>query len=95
MDAEFVEFLDQKFQKLEKNLRADIQSVRTDLSGQKAEIQSIKLDLAQLQKSLNILTNSVDRFVKLHEQVVAEQAALRSDIDRIKVVLKEKLGVQL
>ena len=92
MDADFVEFLDKKFQNLEHTLRVEIQSVRLD-------VQDVRTDLgqqiAELRESVNALANAVDKFIHMHEKLEMEQTAIIADLTRIKAVLKEKLGVEI
>lgn len=84
MDAEFVEFLDKKFQRVE--LRFDrVENQITDL----------REEVRELRKAVTTLTNEVDRFVHMHEEIRVEQAAIIADLNRIKEVLKEKLGVEI
>lgn len=92
MDAEFIAFLDKKFQKVSQ----EIQGVRSGLTVDiKAFRDEFDERVGHMEQSLESLTRSVDRFVKLHEELKTEQVSLRADIDRIKSVIKEKLGVQL
>lgn len=91
MEREFVAFLDKKFRKQDQRFR----ETTARLVNLQADMKEVKADIRELRTSLNTLTKSVDRFVKLHENVTTEQKAIRADIDRIKLVLKEKLGVQL
>lgn len=85
MDAEFVDFLDKKFQTLERTLRAEIQHTHADLGKQ----------ISELRESVNTLATAVDRFIHMHEKLEKEQTSIIADLNRIKAVLKEKLGVEL
>ncbi len=116
MDAEFVEFLDEKFLAMDEKFLAmdgkflamdgkflameqkfqvvslEIQGVRGDL---KAFEERVNERLDHLETAVESLTRSVDRMLKIYEQVATEQKVITADIARIKTVLREKLGVQL
>ena len=99
MDAEFIDFLDKKFQKLSDEiqgvrteLKADTQNLKAEI---KFELNEIKGRLTRIEESLDILTNTVDGFVKILEDVQTEQKMIVADIFRIKQVIKEKLGVEI
>lgn len=85
MDAEFVEFLDKKFGGLEKRLMYELRGVEERLGER----------ITSLEAAVERLTTSIDRLTKLYEDVFTEQKAIIADIDRIKAVLKEKLGVEI
>lgn len=85
MDAEFVEFLDKKFQNLEQTLKEEIHGAEARLGER----------ITRLENAVELLTRSVDRIVKLYENVVTEQRTIVADLARIKVVLREKLGVDI
>lgn len=73
-------------------LKGDIAALRLDVSEDPGGLRG---EIRELRKSSNTLTKSVDRFLKILEGVEMEQAAIRADLERIKQVLKEKLGVEL
>lgn len=85
MDAEFVEFLDKKFGGLEKRLMYEIRGIEERLGER----------ITSLEAAVERLATSIDRLTKLYEDVFTEQKAIIADIDRIKTVLKEKLGVDI
>jgi len=99
MDAEFVEFLDKKFQRVEKQ----IEGVRTDLEG---KIQQVHLDLkgdigvldrrlSRLEESVERLAHSIERMLRMWEELATEQKTILADITRIKAIIKEKLGIEV
>ncbi len=113
MDAEFVAFLDKKFQKVSGEIqvvRSEVTDVRSEVTDVRSELDVVRSELTSdikafreefnervghIEQSLESLTRSMDRFVKIHEEIKTEQVSLRADIDRIKVVLREKLGVKI
>jgi len=88
MDAEFVDFLDKKFQKVSQ----EIEGVRLDL---KEDLRTLSDRVSHLEEAVEHLTTSIDRMLKMWEDLHIEQKAIIADLRRIKAVLKEKLGVEL
>jgi len=128
MDAEFIDFLDKKFNRLEakidgvetsltkridgveaslnnkidgveSSLNKKIDGVQVDLNSKfvslKEDIAAINQRLTRIEQAVENLTNSVDRIILMYEELKTEQKMIIADIDRIKVVLREKLGVQI
>jgi len=128
MDAEFIDFLDKKFNRLEAkidgvetslnkkidgvqtslnekidgvetSLNKKIDGVQIDLNTKffslKEDISAINQRLTRIEEAVENLTNSVDRIINMYEESKTEQKMIIADIDRIKVVLREKLGVQI
>lgn len=88
IDAEFIDFLDKKFQKLSDEIRG----VQYTLS---ERIDVVEMRQQKTEQSLNNLTNTIERFIKHMEDVKIEQTMIIADIYRIKEVIKEKLGVEI
>lgn len=88
MDADFVEFLDKKFQ----GVSQEIRGLRADMEHEFADVRQ---EIRELRESVNALANAVDKFIRMHEKLEVEQAAIIADLNRIKAVLKEKLGVEI
>ena len=139
MDAEFIDFLDKKFNRLEAkidgvetslnkkidgvqmslnekidgvetslnkkidgvqaSLNKKIDGVQIDLNTKffslKEDISAINQRLTRIEVAVENLTNSVDRIIDMYEESKIEQKMIIADINRIKVVLREKLGVQI
>lgn len=106
MDADFVEFLDKKFGKVGERfdqvdeklgtLDRRVEDVQKSLLYEMRELEERLGDrITRLEEAVGGLTNSIDRLLKLYEDVRVEQAAIIADLNRIKAVLKEKLGVEL
>lgn len=91
MDAEFVEFLDKKFNVV--NQKLDRLTSGWVILDEKVG----KLDerLSRLEEAVEHLTRSIDRMLKMWEDLNVEQKSIIADLNRIKAVLKEKLGVTL
>lgn len=88
MDAEFIDFLDKKFQKLSD----EIKGVQFTLS---ERMDVIELRQQKSEQLLNNLTNTIDKFLQHLDDVKVEQKMIVADIFRIKQVIKEKLGVEI
>lgn len=95
MDADFVEFLDKKFQGVDKKFQDVSQEIRGLRADMEHEFADVRQEIRELRESVNALANAVDKFIHLHEKLEVEQAAIIADLNRIKAVLKEKLGVEL
>jgi archaellum component FlaC len=95
MDAEFIDFLDKKFNRLE----AKVDGVQADLNTKfyllREDISALNERVARIETAMENLTNSVDRIIHMYDELKTEQRMIIADIDRIKVVLHEKLGVEI
>jgi predicted nuclease with TOPRIM domain len=91
MDAEFVGFLDKKFNEV--NQKLDRLTAGWVILDEKVD----KLDerVGRLEEAVEHLTRSIDRMLKMWEDLNVEQKSIIADLNRIKAVLKEKLGVTL
>lgn len=83
-----LEAVDWKFQKMEQNIQ---------FMDQKFEMrfQAVEVELTELRKSIRDLTKSVDIFLHRLDRWEQEFTLLKADVDKIKVILKEKLGVEV
>lgn len=88
MDAEFIDFLDKKFQKLSD----EIKGVQFTL-GERIDV--VEMRQQKTEQLLNNLTNTIDKFLQHLDDVKTEQKVIIADIFRIKQVIKEKLGVEI
>jgi len=88
MDAEFIDFLDKKFQKLSD----EIKGVQFTL-GERIDV--VEMRQQKTEQLLNNLTNTIDKFLQHLDDVKVEQKMITADIFRIKQVIKEKLGVEI
>jgi chromosome segregation ATPase len=76
--------IDERFEKIETTLIAVVE----DLKEARKERQELKV-------RINETYSAVDGFIKVVDKLEVEFAALKEDLNRIKKVIKEKLGVDL
>jgi len=80
-------------------IEADIKAIKADIAVNKTIIQEgfeeAKKERAELKTRINDTYNAVDGFIKIVTKLEQEFTIMKKDIDRIKEVIKEKLGVDL
>ena len=81
---ELIKYLDEKFNKVD----IELASIKEDLKEAKAE-------RAELKARINDTYNAVDGFIKVVTKLEQEFAIMKEDVNKIKKVIKEKLGVDL
>jgi len=59
------------------------------------DIKEIKNDLSGLREQIQQLAITLDNFVKMMTDYKEEFVILKAEVDQIKKVLKEKLGVEI
>jgi len=88
MDSELIDFLSKKFDKIE----TEINVSRTNMM---VGFKDAKEDRKRIENKVDNLFNAVDGFTKIVTKLETEFTVLKEDLNRIKTVLREKLGVEL
>ena len=87
--------LEEKLNKIEETL----EGVKKDVAVNKTNIfvgfEDAKKERARIEAKVNEIYNAVDGFIKVVTKLEDEFAALKEDLKRVKLVIKEKLGVDL
>lgn len=81
------------------NIETSIKEVKTDLGTHKVDSQEnfkeMKLELSEIKLKVNETYTAVDGFIKIVDRLESEFTAIKEDLNRVKRVIKEKLGVDL
>lgn len=59
------------------------------------EIKEVKKDIGGLREQIQQLTTTLDNFVKMMTDYKEEFSILKAEMDQVKKILKEKLGVEV
>lgn len=84
MNNELTQYLSGRFDKID----VDLVNIKQDLKEAKQERKDLK-------NRINETYNAVDGFIKIVTKLEDEFAALKEDLKRVKLVIKEKLGVDI
>ena len=76
-------------------VRADIKDIRADVILVREDIKDIRKDIDGLREQIQGLTITLDKFLKRLIDHEDEFKLLKADVDQIKKVLKDKLGVEI
>lgn len=102
MDGELTQYLDEKFNTVEqdiKEIKKDVAEIKLDVEVNKTNIfvgfKETKEELDQIKARINETYNAVDGFVKIVTKLEDEFIALKEDLRRVKLIIREKLGVDL
>jgi len=80
-------------------IEADIKAIKSDVAVNKTNIQEgfeeAKKERAELKVRIDETYNAVDGFIKIVTKLEQEFTIMKKDVDKIKEVIKEKLGVDL
>ena len=81
------------------NIETSIKEVKTDLGAYKVNSQEdfkeVKLELSEIKLKVNETYTAVDGFIKIVDRLESEFIAIKEDLNRVKKVIKDKLGVDL
>ena len=84
---------------MEKELENRLNKIGEDINIIKANVQEgfeeAKRERAELKTRINDTYNAVDGFIKVVTKLEQEFTIMKKDVDKIKEVIKEKLGVDL
>jgi len=105
MDRELIEFLSDKFDKVDNRFDKNdnrLDKIDTRLNGVGLELTNIKEDLKEAKEERKALMlkidevyTSVDGFIKIVDRLEQEFIVIKEDLRRVKDVIKEKLGVDI
>lgn len=102
MNNELIDYLDKKFNKIgEKFDKIDesLEKIKTDVGVNKTNVlvgfDGAKEERSKIKARIDETYNSVDGFIKIVTKLEDEFTVLKEDIKRVKLVIKEKLGVDL
>lgn len=73
----------------------DIGDLKSDIVLIKQEVNELHNEVSALCEQIQQLTITLDNFVKMMTDYKEEFTILKAEVDQIKRVLKEKLGVQI
>jgi len=91
MDKELIEFLNKKFDKIDirfNTIDAELFGMKEDLKKARGERQNLAIKIGEVY-------DSVDGFIKVVDRLDQEFTVIKEDINKVKDVIREKLGVDL
>ncbi len=91
MNEELIQYLSRRFDKVD----FDLTNVKSDLVNIKQDLKEAEQERKDLKSRINETYNAVDGFIKIVTKLEDEFAAIKEDLNRVKAVIKEKLGVDL
>lgn len=95
MNEELIKFLDEKFNKVEESLEGVKKGVAVNKTNILVGFDDAKKERARIEAKIDRVYNAVDGFTKIVTKLQDEFTAMKEDIKRVKLVIKEKLGVDL
>lgn len=109
MDNELTQYLGKRFDKIDERFNKvdeNIKEIKRDVGESKKEIgvnkinilfgfENAKKERARIEGRVNDTYNAVDGFIKIVTKLEDEFTLLKQDLNRVKLVIKEKLGVDL
>lgn len=101
--SSIVEAVDFKFQKMEQKFDGRFQQMEQKFDGKfqameqrfDSRLQAVETEVAELRQAVRDLTTAVDKFLHRLDRWEQEFTLLKADVDKIKEILKEKLGVEV
>ncbi len=95
MNEKLTKYLDGKFNKID----VELKEIKTDVGINKVNtregFKEAKTERAELKAKINDTYNAVDGFIKIVDKLETEFTVIKEDLNRIKKVIKEKLGIDL
>ena len=80
-------------------IETSLKEVKMDLGLHKADSQEsfkeMKSELSEIKLKVNETYTAVDGFIKIVDRLEDEFTAMKEDLNRVKKVIREKLGVEL
>ncbi len=102
MNEELTQYLGERFDRIDERFSKvgeDIEEIKRDAGINKTNIlvgfKEAREERAKIKARIDETYNSVDGFVAIVTKLEDEFTAMKEDIKRVKLVLKEKLGVNL
>ena len=84
MNEDLTQHLDKRFDKID-----------IELTNIKEDLKEARSERLELKTRINDTYNAVDGFIKVVTKLEQEFTIMKKDVDRIKEVIKEKLGIDL
>lgn len=72
-----------------------LNDIRTDIGGLKSEMSEVKTDLRETKETSNKIYNLLDKHLKTQEIINQEITVLKHQGNKMKEVIKNKLGVEI
>lgn len=102
MNEESIKYLDKKFNRINgkfNKIEEILEGVKKDVAVSKTNIlvgfDGAKEEHSKIKARIDETYNAVDGFIKIVAKLEDEFTALKEDPRRVKIVIKEKLGVDL
>jgi chromosome segregation ATPase len=87
-------------------LKEDVKTLKTDVSELKEDIEIIRIDMKGLKKEMSTMEERlgkkidsvqtlIDGYVKAQEEFKQEFVIMKEEVKQIKLILKQKLGVEI
>ena len=87
-------------------LKEDVKTLKTDVSELKEDIEIIRIDIRGLKKEtssmeerlgkkIDSVQTLIDGYVKAQEEFKQEFVIMKEEVKQIKLILKQKLGVEI
>ncbi|MBU2635154.1 hypothetical protein KJ841_01605 [Patescibacteria group bacterium] len=102
MNEESTKYLDDKFNKIDERfdkIDEDVKEIKKDVGINKTNIlvgfEDARKERARIEAKIDRVYNAVDGFTKIVTKLQDEFTAMKEDLKRVKLVIKEKLGVDL
>ncbi len=95
MNGELIDFLDKKFNKIEENFKEVKRGIAVNKTNILVGFKQAREERAKIKVRIDETYNSVDGFVAIVTKLQDEFTAMKEDLKRVKLVIKEKLGVDL
>lgn len=76
-------------------IEKDIKEVKIDTAYLRQDLEEVKRDIRGLREQIQQLSITLDNFVKMMTDYQEEFTILKGEVDQIKKILKEKLGIEI
>ncbi len=87
--------IDERFDKIDERFDLLDNEIKVNRTNMIVGFKEGKEERNRIENKINNLFNAVDGFIKIVTKLEDEFAALKEDLNRVKAVLREKLGVEL